>query len=189
MNVYLSMVLCLFLGIIIGMWQGFWIAYVRIPAFIVTLSGMLVFRGLTLLVLNGMTLSPFPPNYLMFFTGFIAKEAKIVLLGMDINIVCLITGVAVALIFCGMQIINNRSRRRKGYETESGLALTIKMLVISAALIWFFTLLAQYQGIPVRAGNAGGSAHRIQLLYHQDGRRPTYLRAWRKRKGCQTIGY
>ena len=70
------------------------------------------------------------------------------LLGVNVNIVCLITGVAVALIFCVVQIANNRSRKRKGYEAEPIPSLLIKMLVISIALIWFFTLLAQYQGIP-----------------------------------------
>jgi putative multiple sugar transport system permease protein len=147
-NTYLSVALCLGIGILVGMWQGFWIAYVRIPAFIVTLSGQLVFRGLTLLILNGMTLAPFPENYLMFSTGFIAKEARMDLLGTSVNIVCLCTGVAVALVFCIMQIINNRARKHKGYETDSVPALVIKMVIISAALIWFFTLLAQYQGIP-----------------------------------------
>lgn len=147
-DVYLSIALCLIIGMLVGAWQGFWIAYVRIPAFIVTLSGQLVFRGLTLLILNGMTLAPFPENYLMFSTGFIAKGARIDVLGASINIVCLITGVVVALIFCIAQIVNNRSRKRKGYETDTTLALGIKLFVISAALIWFFTLLAQYQGIP-----------------------------------------
>ena len=147
-NVYLSIILCLLMGLLVGAWQGFWIAYVRIPAFIVTLSGQLVFRGLTLLMLNGLTLAPFPPNYLMFSTGFIAKDAKIELWGMNINIVCLITGVAVALIFCVAQIINYRARKRKGYETDKPMLLAIKMAIISAALIYFFTLLAQHQGIP-----------------------------------------
>ena len=143
-----DIILCLLMGILVGAWQGFWIAYVRIPAFIVTLAGQLVFRGLTLLMLNGLTLAPFPPNYLMFSTGFIAKDAKIELWGMNINIVCLITGVAVALIFCVAQIINYRSRKRKGYETDKPMLLAIKMAIISAALIFFFTLLAQHQGIP-----------------------------------------
>jgi putative multiple sugar transport system permease protein len=147
-NVYLSIAMCLIIGILVGAWQGFWIAYVRIPPFIVTLAGQLVFRGLTLLILNGMTLAPFPDNYLMFSTGFIAKEARMDVLGTSVNIVCLLVGVAVALIFCIAQIINQRSRKRKGYETDTPLALGVKLFVISAALIWFFTLLAQYQGIP-----------------------------------------
>ena len=147
-NVYVSIVLCLCIGILAGIWQGFWIAYVRIPAFIVTLSGMLVFRGCTLLLLNGMTLAPFPENYLMFSTGFIAKGARINFLGVELNIVCLIAGIAIALIFCVIQLINNATRKHKGYETEAPLVIAIKLIVISAALIWFFALLAQYQGIP-----------------------------------------
>lgn len=147
-NVYLSIALSLIIGILVGMWQGFWIAYVHIPPFIVTLAGQLVFRGLTLLILNGLTLSPFPANYLMFSTGFIAKEAKIELLGMRINIVCLLAGVAVAIIFCIAQVINNQARKKKGYETESPMSMAIRLVVISVALIWFFAMLAQYQGIP-----------------------------------------
>ena len=62
-NPHLSILLCLLIGIAMGIWQGFWIAYARIPAFIVTLSGMLVFRGLTLIVAGGLTIAPFPKEY------------------------------------------------------------------------------------------------------------------------------
>jgi putative multiple sugar transport system permease protein len=147
-DVYLSIVLCLIIGMLIGMWQGFWIAYVKIPPFIVTLAGMLVFRGLCLLILNGLTLAPFPAEYLMFSTGFIAKGAKLVLLGTKVNIVCVITGIAVALIFCAIQIISRRNRIRKGYAVDPFWMMILKMVIISAALVFFFTLLAQYQGIP-----------------------------------------
>ena len=63
MNVGLAVLICLLIGAVIGMWQGFWIAYVRIPAFIVTLAGMLIFRGLTITMLKGLTLSPFPESF------------------------------------------------------------------------------------------------------------------------------
>ena len=53
MNPYLTMLVMLLTGIAIGAWQGFWIAYVRIPPFIVTLAGMLAFRGLSNVVLQG----------------------------------------------------------------------------------------------------------------------------------------
>ncbi|MGO2791662.1 ABC transporter permease subunit, partial [Microbacterium gubbeenense] len=58
-------------GIIVGMWQGFWVAYVGIPAFIVTLAGMLLFRGLTYLVLDNVSLSPFPHGYREVASGFL----------------------------------------------------------------------------------------------------------------------
>lgn len=148
-NTYLAIAACLVIGILIGMWQGFWIAYVRIPAFIVTLSGMLVFRGLALLVLNGLTLAPFPDNYLALSTGFVGDIVGTVeLFGKKINMTCLLVGVAVAIVFCVAQALNNRNRKRKGYASDGAAALALKLVVISAALIWFFTILAQYRGIP-----------------------------------------
>ena len=70
---YLSTFLCLLIGIVIGAWHGFWISYVNIPAFIVTLSGQLIFRGLTLIVLKGLTLSPFPKAFMNLSTGAIGN--------------------------------------------------------------------------------------------------------------------
>src|SRR3954451_13167162 len=58
-------------GVLIGAWQGFWVAYVGIPAFIVTLAGMLVFRGMAQEVLQNVSLSPFPPEYGRVATGFL----------------------------------------------------------------------------------------------------------------------
>src|SRR5215212_3548620 len=58
-------------GILVGIWQGFWVAYVGIPAFIVTLAGMLLFRGLTLQVLDNISLSTFPAEYGKVATGFL----------------------------------------------------------------------------------------------------------------------
>ena len=58
-------------GLLVGMWQGFWVAYVGIPAFIVTLAGMLLFRGMTLQVLGNISLSPFPAEYQKIAGGFL----------------------------------------------------------------------------------------------------------------------
>jgi putative multiple sugar transport system permease protein len=58
-------------GIAVGMWQGFWVAYVGIPAFIVTLAGMLIFRGATQQVLANTSLSPFPAEYQKVASGFL----------------------------------------------------------------------------------------------------------------------
>ena len=63
------MFICLAVGILLGMWQAYWIAYVRIPPFIVTLSGMLLFRGIALIILDGLTISPYPQEYLDLFNS------------------------------------------------------------------------------------------------------------------------
>ena len=148
-NVYLSIGLCLLIGIALGMWQGFWIAYVGIPPFICTLSGMLVFRGVTLLILNGMTLSPFPESYQRLSTGFLPDVTEgFALLGAPMNLLCLLVGAALALMVCVTRVAANRARRRKGYEAQPPFSLALRLLAVSAAILWVFSLWARYKGIP-----------------------------------------
>src|SRR5918911_3322580 len=68
---WVGMLAALAVGIAVGCWQGFWVAYIGIPAFIVTLAGMLIFRGLTLQVLHNISLSPFTPQYQKVSSGFL----------------------------------------------------------------------------------------------------------------------
>jgi len=150
MNVYLAIALCLLIGIAIGMWQGFWIAYVGIPPFIVTLAGMLVFRGVTLLILKGMTLAPFPDAYKNLSTGFIPDFiGEMTLFGQTIKSpLCLLVGILIAVGFCVSQVVGNISKKKKGYETQPIPLMLVKMIAISAVVIWVFYLLSRYRGIP-----------------------------------------
>ena len=68
---WVGVVAALVMGILIGAFQGFWVAYVGIPGFIVTLAGMLLFRGLTYQVLDNVSLSPFPKGYYNIANGFL----------------------------------------------------------------------------------------------------------------------
>ena len=140
-NTYLSVVLCLLLGILIGFWQGFWIAYVRIPAFIVTLSGQLVFRGLTLMMLKGLTISPFPEDYMRLTTGFIGTADTR-------KTIALVVGIVVAIVYVILQIRNRLNRKKKGYELESLAASVIRSAIIVAVVLWLFYMLSKYRGIP-----------------------------------------
>ena len=148
-NVYTSAGICLLLGLVIGAWQGFWVAYVRIPAFIVTLAGMLIFRGLTLTVLGGLTIAPFPEEYMKWSTGFLWSNApKVAFLGKNFNIPAVGIGAALALGYCLLQVLNYRSRRKKGYEVSALPIVIIKTVAISGVLLALFAMLAQYRGIP-----------------------------------------
>mgnify|MGYP003350566670 FL=1 len=69
--------LCLLLGALIGAVQGYWVAYHQIPSFIVTLAGMLVFKGLALAVLQGKSVGPFPETFQLLSTGFLAEPWEI----------------------------------------------------------------------------------------------------------------
>ncbi|MTI60515.1 MAG: sugar ABC transporter permease [Firmicutes bacterium] len=148
-NPHLSILLALLIGIGIGVWQGFWIAYVRIPAFIVTLAGMLVFRGLTLIVLNGLTLAPFPSEYRAYSAGFIPDLFENMHLFGVRNSTSLIIGIILAIAFSIYQIYSYNSRKNKGYSVESPLNLGFRLTIIAAAIIWLFYILANYRGVPM----------------------------------------
>lgn len=147
---YLSVVLCLLIGILIGIWHGFWIAYVRIPSFIVTLSGQLVFRGLTLIVLQGLTIAPFPARFTSLSTGAIGNFLGGLLPGVPLrNVTSLIIGLVIAAGVIVLQLKKRADRKRKGYSYESLVATLTRAAVISAAIIYFFYILANYSGAPV----------------------------------------
>ncbi|HEX3021275.1 MAG TPA: multiple monosaccharide ABC transporter permease [Lachnospiraceae bacterium] len=144
MNPAVAIPAMLVFGLLIGAWQGFWIAYMRIPPFIVTLAGMLVFRGLSNVVLNGMTLAPMPDNYLALFNGFVPDFFG----GNGLNITCVVAGILAVTIYAFMTLKSRIKKVKKGYEVES-LGITVAKIVMIGAVIMAFTIrLAQYRGIP-----------------------------------------
>ncbi len=145
MNIYVSMLLCLLCGTLIGAWQGFWIAYIRIPPFIVTLAGMLLWRGIALIILDGLTISPFPDNYLKYFNNFLPNTTnKPIVLA-----VTLVIGAICCGVFIFMQILGRISKKRKGYEVGSLTTMILKIVLISAIVMFLSYLLGNHKGVPV----------------------------------------
>ena len=144
MNPYLTMIVMLLVGIIIGAWQGFWIAYVRIPPFIVTLAGMFAFRGLSNVVLEGQTLAPMPESYLALFNNYVPDP-----FGTEtFNVTCFAVGVIVCAVYVILVMKGRADRVKKGYKVEALSGTLIKMVVICAAVLLFMLRLAQYKGVP-----------------------------------------
>nr|WP_069999751.1 multiple monosaccharide ABC transporter permease [Cellulosilyticum sp. I15G10I2] len=143
MNITLAILICLGVGILIGAWQGFWIAYVRIPAFIVTLSGMLLWRGVALIVLDGLTISSFPENYLVLFNSYIPDAFN-----GEFNIICLVTGITICIIYILAKLVGRLDKAKKGYELENLSVLIGKMVVICGIVLATSYSLANYKGIP-----------------------------------------
>ena len=115
LNIYLSIGICLLLGIGIGAWQGFWIAYVGIPPFIVTLAGFLYWRGVALLILDGLTISPFPSNYLNLFTSFIPASKDVLITPEEASFIKFVTlsiGVVICLLFLAYIIKDRITKKR-----------------------------------------------------------------------------
>ena len=146
MNVYLTIAVCLIMGILIGAWQGFWIAYVRIPAFIVTLAGMMLWRGLALIVLDGLTISPFPEDYLKYFSSFLPNTAdnKGLVFGVTIAV-----GAILCAVYVVSQLIERGKKVRKNYELEPAGMLWGRLAVICVAAMALSFLHGKNKGIPV----------------------------------------
>ena len=144
MNPWAAIIITLVAGALIGIWQGFWIAYVRIPAFIVTLAGMLIFRGLTLYILQGMTLSPFPNDFLAISSGFL-PGARVG----SLNLTALLIGAAAMLIYAFLEIGKYSHKKKSGYEVSTMGAFLAKLIIILAVIALFSIWLARYEGFPI----------------------------------------
>ena len=142
-NIWIAIPICLIAGIIIGVIQGFWIAYLRIPAFIVTLAGMLLWRGVALIILNGLTISPFPENYLTIFNSYIPD-----MFGGSINILTLLVGIIVCVGYIASQFIGRAKKSSKGYEVENFGPFIGRIVVICLVTIALAYSLASHRGIP-----------------------------------------
>lgn len=138
MNIWLAMLICLLVGAAIGVWQAFWIAYVRIPPFIVTLAGMLLWRGVSLIILDGLTISPFPDNYLNLFNSFLPSPKLALVIGILISILY------AAFVF-GKRIVKSK----KGYAQNNLLTEIIKVAAVAAVVIAIFSQLSEYKGVPM----------------------------------------
>ncbi|MBN1892525.1 MAG: sugar ABC transporter permease [Clostridiales bacterium] len=146
MPVLPSILICLGVGLLIGFFQGGCIAYIGVPPFIATLAGMMIFRGLTLVVLKGLTLAPFPDSFLDLSTGHIPDFFGIS--GIGINMTCIIFGILATLLFLGIKLFGRFRKIKKGYETGSTNLFILNIVLISVALLAVTFRLAQHSGIP-----------------------------------------
>ncbi len=137
--------LCLMAGGLIGAAQGWFVAYLRIPSFIVTLAGMLVFRGLMLAVLGGQSVGPFPVAFQRLSSGFLPEflpEPG------GLRLSSLLLGALAGLLLVGLNLRGRARRVRHGVETEpAGLFVAKNALMLAAvcALTW---LIVSHRGLP-----------------------------------------
>ncbi len=143
---WLSIILSLLIGALVGAWQGFWVAFVGIPAFIVTLAGMLIFRGLALVVLGNANIGSFPDEYRALGNGFTKNWFFT-----DSEIDPLTLGVAaIALVLFVIQQVRTRRARVKYEQQVDPIAwFVVKLVLVVAAIGFFAYALATYKGIPV----------------------------------------
>lgn len=149
MNMWLAILIMFIVGTLIGAFQGFWIAYVRIPPFIVTLAGMLAFRGLSNVVLDGMTVSIKDcTTFVNLFGGGADCYIPDFFGHGPINMTCVFAGILAVVIYVFIQIKGRADKVKKGYEVESLTSTIVKTVIISIVIIAFTYRLAQHKGIP-----------------------------------------
>ncbi|MFC7884147.1 MULTISPECIES: multiple monosaccharide ABC transporter permease [unclassified Streptomyces] len=140
-----AVLLCLAIGAAAGATQGFFIAYLGIPSFIVTLAGMLLFRGLTEIFLEGQTLGPFPRDLQKIANGFLPE------VGPETNYHNLTLLLGFALIaFVVYQEVRDRKRQQEfALEVLPAKLFWLKLVALVSAVLVVTLLLASYKGAPI----------------------------------------
>ncbi len=164
-NPLVASILCLVLGALVGAAQGYWIAYHKIPSFIVTLAGMLIFRGLCQALLGGMgSVGPLPDDFKALSSGFVpdiigplklvepvvnAAGKTIVGSGIVLHMTTIVIGIVglVAYVLFGLR--TRRTRERRGHKSEPMVLFAIKTLVVVALGGFLFFQFASYKGLPI----------------------------------------
>lgn len=136
--------ICVLVGGLIGAWQGYWVAYLKIPAFIVTLAGMLMFRGLTLVMVRGEAIGPFPVPFQKISAGFIPDFFKVP----GFHLTTMVIGVLVSILLIIFDMRTRRNQQRYGFEVSPLYFFVIKQILLTAAVLGFCYLMASYKGIP-----------------------------------------
>ncbi|MGX1544444.1 multiple monosaccharide ABC transporter permease [Streptomyces adustus] len=141
----LALLLCLVVGAVAGSIQGFLIAYLGIPSFIVTLAGMLLFRGLTEILLKGQTLGPFPDGLQKVGNGFLPEVGPTT----NYHNITLLLGLAV-IVFVVLQEVRDRKRQQEfTLDVLPAKLFALKLVALVAAVLTVTMLLASYKGAPI----------------------------------------
>ena len=144
MNPFLAILLCLGLGAIIGAWQGFWVAYVKVPAFIVTLAGMLIFRGLTIVVLGGRTIASFPDSFRYLSAGFVPDVFNV----SGLHLTTLFIGALFAVVIAVVLILARKKRMSYSFNVLPTSAFIGIIATITTVIMVFSYTLALHAGLP-----------------------------------------
>jgi putative multiple sugar transport system permease protein len=142
---WVGMLAALAVGLAVGAWHGFWVAYVGIPAFIVTLAGMLLFRGMTQQVLGNISLSPFPAEYSKAASGFLNG----LLGGQGFDVFTLLIGAFAVAGYAFSGFRTRLARIKYSQPVESFPLFVARVVLVGAVVMYFAWQLAHARGLPI----------------------------------------
>ena len=143
-----SSIICIGLGALIGATQGYFTAYYKIPAFIVTLAGMLIFKGLALTVLGGASVGPFPKTFQLLSSGYVPDIFGGTLGGEPFNSFALLIGVLITALIIYFNFRERKIQLQHGLAEEPDIIFYGRNVLIAVAFIGFSFLMAKYKGLP-----------------------------------------
>ncbi len=148
-NMWVAVGAMLGIGLVIGAFQAYCIAYIHVPPFITTLAGQLIFRGLSNVILQGRTETVNNDAFKVIFGGGANCYIPDILGGGEgRNLLCLVVGAVVCVAIVALALRTRMNRAKKGYAVESLLNMIVRNAVIVAVVMFFSIKLSQYKGIP-----------------------------------------
>lgn len=163
MNPLLAGLICILAGGFIGGVQGYFIAFMKIPSFIVTLAGMLVFKGLLLNILSGRSVGPFPPVFQLLSAGFIpdvigkwtlvaptlnAAGAPTPGTGIALHSTTMVIGLLIVAAMLYFALKSRKNRESHGYDAEPFAFFVVKNLVLAGIVLFLMYKFASFKGLP-----------------------------------------
>jgi putative multiple sugar transport system permease protein len=139
-----TVIVALVAGALIGAAQGWFVAYARIPSFIVTLAGMLVFKGLALALLQGQSVGPFPAQFQRISTGFLPDPFG----GTNVRVLSLVLGIILALGLVAAEVRKRGKTKAHGMDVEPIALFAAKNVLFAGVVTYMCWLLATYKGMP-----------------------------------------
>ncbi|MDI3508162.1 MAG: D-xylose transport system permease protein [Clostridiales bacterium] len=133
----MTIIVTLGVGLLIGLWQGFWIAYQGVPAFITTLSSMLVFRGAILLVTKGVTISPLSDSFKLVGQGYISPSISIIL------------GIVGGILYLIFEMRSRQAKMKYGIDVSGWNAGIMRIIGVLLLISLFVGIMISYEGIPI----------------------------------------
>lgn len=135
-NTFLAITIAICLGALVGLWQGFWVAYRKVPSFIVTLGNMLAIRGIFLVVTQGITVTPLDTSFSVISQSYLSSTFGVII------------GAAAAIASVYMIISRRISRKKYGFQVESKWITALKIVLSCSLIFAFITLMNTFKGIP-----------------------------------------
>lgn len=148
MAIPLAFLAALLIGLLVGAWQGFFIAKLGVSPFIVSLANMLVFRGLALVVLHGQTKGPLPKEFTVVGAGYLPQFFTMIG-DTKVELLALFAGFALSAFIVFMEIRSRRNKAKQGFPVPSMTVSVVKVLVCIGIVNFFTVKLALYMGLPM----------------------------------------